>query len=57
MFGPKETESIPEIRLLMIPHSRPAWIAVTLASSFVYSFQARATKAASGEWMLGVQEG
>ena len=38
--GPSDTESIPSTRELMIPHSRPAWIAVIVASSPILSFQA-----------------
>src|SRR5690554_4959802 len=55
--GPSDTESIPFTRELMIPHSRPAWIAVTSASSPIRSFHACAQNLASGRLGSGVHAG
>jgi|GEM_PF-5553763 len=57
MFGPKETESIPSILLLMIPHSRPAWIAVIPGFLPVYSSYAFAQNPVRAEWGFGFQDG
>src|SRR5690554_3634059 len=57
MSGPKETESIPGILLLMMPHSRPAWMAVISGFFPVYSSYAFAQNPVNAESGFGVHAG